>query len=187
MEFLMRAGGLLALCGLLLVACAASDPRAVQYLDERTAATITRMDAPWIFAHESPQLAVHARDYLDMRAVDVNRSGQHRLYLQLDLWSTIDLSEVVSLQGLVLHLQADDRVFPLRCEEDGARYGIGTTRRAHGEYSRTFYCATERAMLEFLATAESVRVRLTREEDEFVFESWRDGRGGLREFVGVVR
>ena len=28
---------------------------------------------------------------------------------------------------------------------------------------------------------------MPREEDEFVFESWRDGRGGLREFVGVVR
>ena len=61
-----------------------------EYLDETTAATVTVRGRPLVFARERPELAVHARDYLTLLPVDVNRSGRHAQYFFGYLWSTID-------------------------------------------------------------------------------------------------
>ena len=48
------------------------------------------MDRPLVFARERPSLAVNARDYISLVAVDVNRGGQHQLYWYGYVWTTID-------------------------------------------------------------------------------------------------
>ena len=43
-----------------------------------------------VFARERPELAVHARDYITLVPLDVNRMGKHSLYFYVYVWSTID-------------------------------------------------------------------------------------------------
>ena len=61
-----------------------------QYLDETSAATVTVARAALVFARDRPELAVHARDYLTLVPVDVNRMGTHSTYFYGYVWSTID-------------------------------------------------------------------------------------------------
>ena len=61
-----------------------------EYLDDSTAATVTVGTPVLVFARERPELAVHARDYLTLVPVDVNRSGAHARYFVGYAWSTID-------------------------------------------------------------------------------------------------
>jgi hypothetical protein len=72
--------------------CVATSPQGEvrEYLDEQTAATVTVLGRPIVFAMERPQLAVHARDYLTLVPIDVNRAGAHKRYYYGYAWSTID-------------------------------------------------------------------------------------------------
>jgi hypothetical protein len=85
----------LVLCVAALAACASTPaptgPAAARlYLDPRTAATITMAGQPFVFAREHTALAVNARDYISLTAIDVNRAGRHALYWWGYTWSTID-------------------------------------------------------------------------------------------------
>lgn len=86
-----RRGGWLA-AGLLLAACAhrTTVPAAADYLDEDTAATVTRMSTVCVLYSEDPARAANARDYLYLAPLGVNQSGQRSWWLWLGLWSTID-------------------------------------------------------------------------------------------------
>jgi hypothetical protein len=80
-----------ALLALSVGACASQPtdgPR--QYLDEKSAATVTVAREALVFARDRPELAVHARDYLTLVPIDVNRMGAHVLYFYGYVWSTID-------------------------------------------------------------------------------------------------
>ena len=70
----------------------AATPRAGvnEFLDERTGATVTVVREPLIFALERSTLAAHARDYISLTAVEVDRSGQTQLCVLGYFWSTID-------------------------------------------------------------------------------------------------
>src|SRR6266481_1480979 len=61
-----------------------------EYLDQTTAATITVVAKPLIFAHERPELAAHARDYVTLAAASVNRGGAIEHFIFAYLWSTVD-------------------------------------------------------------------------------------------------
>lgn len=79
------------LLSVLLAGCTATAPVAErEYLDAATAATVTVGTPVLVFARERPELAVHARDYLTLVPVDVNRSGTHAQYFVGYAWSTID-------------------------------------------------------------------------------------------------
>lgn len=72
--------------------CVATSPQdeVREYLDEQTAATVTVLGRPIVFAMDQPQLAVHARDYLTLVPIDVNRAGAHQRYYYGYAWSTLD-------------------------------------------------------------------------------------------------
>lgn len=78
--------------GLLAAACASrGGPEPTRdYLDEDTAATITRVTTPCVLASDDPARAAKARDYLYVASLGVNQGGQRRWWLWLGLWSTID-------------------------------------------------------------------------------------------------
>ena len=61
-----------------------------QYLDEKSAATVTVAREALVFARDRPELAVHARDYLTVVPIDVNRMGAHASFFYCYAWSTID-------------------------------------------------------------------------------------------------
>src|SRR4029450_12901120 len=67
---------------LVVAGCSTSRPAGPrEYLDEKTAATITVVADPWIFTREHFGAAVDANDFLNLYAIDVNRMGDHRQYL----------------------------------------------------------------------------------------------------------
>jgi hypothetical protein len=83
----------LALTAVALAAGACASPPSDgprQYLDEKSAATVTVARKALVFARDRPELAVHARDYLTVVPVDVNRMGTHATYFYGYAWSTID-------------------------------------------------------------------------------------------------
>jgi hypothetical protein len=61
-----------------------------EYLDNQTAMTVRVVAEPFIYGHEVPELAVNARDYLSVGAVELDNMGRHRFFLVLVSWSTID-------------------------------------------------------------------------------------------------
>src|SRR5205085_7065875 len=64
-----------------------------EYLDEDTAATVTVVGEPLVFAYAIPALAANQRDYVTLAAAAVNRNGKVSYVLIAYFWSTIDRSE----------------------------------------------------------------------------------------------
>ncbi|MBV8742852.1 MAG: hypothetical protein JOZ12_13770, partial [Sinobacteraceae bacterium] len=67
---------------------AANHPQ--EYLDKQTAATISVVDKPLVFARDRPERAVHARDYATIAAAAVNMQGKTDYVLIAYFWSTLD-------------------------------------------------------------------------------------------------
>jgi hypothetical protein len=86
-----------------------------QYLDEKSAATVTVAREALVFARDRPELAVHARDYLTLVPIDVNRMGTHEVYFYGYVWSTIDKRGSGYLRDGVAGFEiiADGRRIPL--------------------------------------------------------------------------
>lgn len=108
--------------------CAASSPPAPrEYLDERTAATITVAPQSVVLACDRTDLGVHARDYVTLVGVDVNVSGRHSSYIVGYAWSTLDkrgLQEGPATYELVV----DDRLMRLEPMPGGFKsLGIATS------------------------------------------------------------
>jgi hypothetical protein len=103
----------------LLASCAgvalAGDKEPQEYLDEETAATITVVGEPLVFAYARRDLAANARDYVTLAAAAVNRAGKISYVLIGYNWSTVDPrlrpDPLPAAEPLVL--QADDRRIPL--------------------------------------------------------------------------
>lgn len=98
---------------LLATGCATDRPSdGREYLDERTAATVTVAPRSLVLAYERPDLGANARDYVTLTVLDVNASGHHATYVVGYAWSTLDkrgMDEGSSTYELVV----DDRVLPL--------------------------------------------------------------------------
>lgn len=111
------AGIVLAAAAAALLGCVSTPPRAEprEYLDEQTAATVTVRGRPMVFALERPQLAVHARDYLTLVPIDVNRAGTHARYFYGYVWSTIDKRGLTGTEQSMVRFElvADGRRIPL--------------------------------------------------------------------------
>ena len=146
-----------------LAACASQAPEGpLQYLDQHSAATVTVGSGALVFARERPELAVHARDYLTVVPLDVNRGGTHRLYLYCYVWSTID-KRAPSGTGAApvrFELNADGRPIPLSPVEAEARE-LGLVQppvRAPSPAAQLLIVATDRETLDLLANANEIHV-----------------------------
>src|SRR6266702_4782668 len=118
-----------------LAACASAPDSvsASEYLDETTAATISVVAKPLVFAHEHPERAVHARDYVTLAAASVNRGGAVEYYIFAYLWSTLDNTNRngVPLAADSLVIAADDRrINPQLAGHSSQEAGVGTAVRA---------------------------------------------------------
>jgi hypothetical protein len=132
-----------------------------QYLDEKSAATVTVAREALVFARERPELAVHARDYLTLVPVDVNRMGTHALYFYGYVWSTIDKRRSAS---------ADDGTTRFEIVADGRRIALAPVDMTPRELglveppiapptgsARLLIARTDRETLSFLAAARELR------------------------------
>lgn len=73
----------------LLAACGSSGQFIEQTLDPVTGVTVLRSTAPVILYSDNSAYAAHARDYVYLGPVEVNRMGTHSYYLWLGIWSTM--------------------------------------------------------------------------------------------------
>jgi hypothetical protein len=171
-----------------LGACASATVGPGEYLDEKTAATITVVAKPLVFAHERPELAAHARDYVTLAAASVNRGGAIEHYIFAYLWSTVDdrNRNGVPLAADNLTIAADDRrINPQLAGHSSKEVGVGSAVRAPpGRHWTLNVYKTDVATLGFIAEARHLTVITGSAEGPVTYESWDDERRALR---GLVR
>jgi hypothetical protein len=171
-----------------LGACArGTSPAPHEIFDERTAGTLLVPGAPLVFARARSDVAAHARDYATLMAMEVDTSGDLRLYLILYRWSTVDPRMLPPPDPAAgpLKIIADGRVIELR-PESGLPLNVGDRRELlvpnHGKVATRAY-KVDAATLRFIATSRELIVRLPSEALDLPFTLWEDGRGALLQFL----
>ncbi len=182
-----------------MTACvAAAPPRISEYVDPQSGASITVVRQALTFALERSMLAVHARDYVSLVALEVDRSGQAELYLIGYFWSTIDHTKDGAAgpgpgPGKAVELLADGRRIVLRPDSTVPKDLVGKRELlappvAHVEqasypvsWELLQYLAGSRVLL--LRSADSAR---DDDEEADTFALWTDGRRALGAFTQRV-
>jgi hypothetical protein len=181
---------LLALLTATLPGCTFPAPRPPEYLDPDTAALVTTVTTPIIFARTDNDVAANARQYATVAAVSINRSGHYEYVLLVYLWSTLDPRLGIDRHpGQNIVLLADDRAIRLTRDSRGMHeVGISTPLHApeHIRGQPRIY-RTDRETLQFLSGARRVRLLLEGDEDPRPFDIWTDGRRALAQFASATK
>ena len=74
---------------LLGAGCVSTSTLVEERLDIGTGVTVTHATAPIMLYHDNSAYAAHARDYVYLGPVEINRMGDYSYYLWLGIWSTI--------------------------------------------------------------------------------------------------
>lgn len=74
---------------LLAAGCVTTSTLVEEKLDIRTGVTVTHSTAPIVLYRDNSAYAAHARDYVYLGPVEINRMGEYSYYLWLGIWSTI--------------------------------------------------------------------------------------------------
>ena len=174
---------------LALVSCAAlgasNEPQ--EYLDEETAATVTVVGQPLLFAYARTDLAANVRDYVTLAAAAVDRNGKISYVLIAYVWSTVDprlrREPLPSAEPLVV--QADDRRIELHLQGHSAHEaGIGMPVHAPpGDPVTPNVYGTDLATLRFIGEARHLSLLAESGGNEVTYELWEDRRSALRAFV----
>lgn len=153
------------------------------YLDETSAATVTVASRGLVFARERPDLAVHARDYLTLVPIDVNRAGVHVQYFYCYIWSTIDKRRLPAGddEPTQFELIADGRRIPLTLVAAAPRsLGLAVSPvPPPSDTAQAIISITSRETLGFLVRAAEVRAVGLRDGLSERYELWSDGRESL--------
>jgi hypothetical protein len=147
-----------------------------QYLDKKSAATVTVASEALVFARDRPELAVHARDYLTLVPVDVNRMGTHVLYFYGYAWSTIDKrGAMAGHEGAAnFEIIADGRRIPLTPVVATPReLGLAEPPiRAPSASARLLVARTDRETLALVAAAAELGAAELRDGTSEPYELW---------------
>lgn len=182
-----RTGWLAVLWACFACAAFAGDKEPQEYLDEDTAATITVVGEPLVFAYARRDLAANARDYVTLAAAAVNRAGKVSYVLIGYHWSTVDprlrRDPLPAAEPLVL--QADDRRIDLKLRGHSAHEaGIGVPVHAPpGTDSPPNVYGIDLATLRFLGEARRLTVEADSGGASLTYELWEDRRPALRRFI----
>lgn len=174
-----------------LLSCESGPPPAPhpdEYLDPVTAALVSSVTAPIIFARPHPDVAANARQYANVVAASVNRAGHYEYVLLVYLWSSVDARLGAGAHpGETLVFLADERA--IRLPRDGRtlqEVGIATRLLAPPHFRgwpRVY--RTERETLRFISTAQHLRLQLEGDPDARPFDVWKDGRRELGALVAT--
>jgi len=157
------------------------------YLDDKTAASITLAREAIVFARERTDLAVNARDYLSLTAIEVNRTGERSYYWSGYIWSTIDRRDGAPVlePAAQLMLVADGRPIHLIDEQDKSRMlGVGTPPTPVPVRSaRPVLYRVEPEILRYVADSTDLSVLVVTAGISESLTPWRDGRRELLAFL----
>jgi hypothetical protein len=169
------------------VAAGTGDLQPREYLDPDTAATITVVGEPLVFANPRIDLAANARDYVTVAAAAVDRSGKVSYVLITYFWSTVDprMRTDALPNPSALIVQADDRRIELDLHGHSA-YDVGIGVPVHappGPPVTPNVYVTDLGALRSIA--ESRQLTLVTETDvtSITYGLWDDRRAALRAFV----
>jgi hypothetical protein len=70
------------------VGCATSSHVIGEKLDPATSATITFSSTPMVLYRDDPAHAAHAKNFVSLGPIEVNRSGRYQYFLWLGIWNT---------------------------------------------------------------------------------------------------
>jgi hypothetical protein len=172
------------LCG----ACAGipNADRPQSYLDQATAATVTIVGRPLVFARERPNFAVHMRDYITLAAASVDRAGKIQLVLIGYFWTTFDPHARDDVRHPdELTLVADDRRITLTklnhtAHEAGIEERVNAP--AVGSGPPILY-SVDLATLRFIAASRSLSAHTRTGDTEMDYSVWDDRRAALSQWV----
>ena len=74
---------------ILAAACSSSTSLVTETLDPVTGVTVLRGTAPVVLYHDNSGYAAHARDYVYLGPVEINRMGSYSYFLWAGIWSTM--------------------------------------------------------------------------------------------------
>lgn len=176
---------LLALLQLTLMGCATPTLAPREYLDEDTAATITMVAEPWIFASERSSAASAKRDFLSLYAIDVNRMGDHRQYLAVLQWWP---PEVGAAAAPRLTLETQGTSHSLQATREQPR-SLGIAQPLAGsstEEGKWWYFEVDKQLLANVAAARDLRASFAIDGEPTAYTMWRDGSQELTELTAVL-
>jgi hypothetical protein len=159
-----------------------------EYLDPITAALVTAVDSPMIFARAHQDVSANSRQYATVAAVSVNRSGHYDYLLLVYLWSTVDPRLGTDRHpGQNLVWLADDRAIRLirdtrSLKEAGISQPLYAPDHTRG---RPRIYRTDKETLRFLSNAKRLRLVLEGDDDPRPFDVWTDGRRALGDLAAA--
>ena len=164
------------------------EPVVVNLLDEQTGVSIRRVAEPIVLARDRREVAAHARDYLTLVAVEVNRAGRRDLALLVYRWSTIDRRMDAALDAAArdIVLVADGRDVWLR-----PRPGpLPAELRPRAELLKpdvsdvvAIAYEIDVATLQMLVEGADLAAAFRGPTAARPFRLWRDGRAALADFL----
>ena len=180
----------LLLAAFVLASCASAGSPVQKRLDPLTGATVRRAAVPIIMYRDNSAYAAHARSFVYMGPVEVNRSGDYAYYLWFGIWNTMRDEERWSqdrdgFESVVLFVDGD----PLPLELAGWAYrDIGVSERVYEQpvagAADAFYRVTL-DQIRLMAAARDIELH-TGAGGRATFLPW-DGQGAaeksLREFA----
>ena len=174
---------------LVLAGCSATPTaESPEYLDPVTAALVTTVDLPMVFARAHQDVSANSRQYATVGAVSINRSGHYEYVLLVYLWSTVDPRLGTDRHpGQNLIWLADDRAIRLvRDTRSMKEAGISRPLYApdHTRGRPRIY-RTDKETLRFLSNTKRLRLVLEGDDDPRPFDVWTDGRRALGQLAAA--
>lgn len=169
-----------------LTACATQPSvQPIEYLDEHTAATITKVAHPWVFNREGAPAQL---DFVHLYALDINRMGTHQLYLVvLKHWDAPDLPsdrppalEIQSSSAPALRVDALDA----SARELGVGQALDSTAP---KGAKSWFYPIEVTQLAAISSGSDARVALVMGEARASYIEWHDAHAAFSEFAAAMR
>lgn len=92
----IRSAWLVVMAAWLLSSCASSGQQASHRLDPVTGVTIKRATVPLVLYRPNSAAAAHARDFIYVGPIQVNRMGENHYFLWFGVWSTMQDQNISS-------------------------------------------------------------------------------------------
>jgi hypothetical protein len=172
---------------LMVLSACATQPNVAptQYLDEDTAATITKVAEPWVFNREGAPAQL---DFVHLYALDVNRMGHHQLYLVvLKHWAAPDLPgdrapilEVGTPNASVLRIEA--------LADSARELGIGQPLDTTAPKGAKSWCyPINAAQLSSISRSGDARLALIEGETRASYVVWSDAHAAFGELAIAMK
>ena len=176
----------------LLCGCVIDEPAKPieSLLDKQSAVTVEAMGIPYVLAHEAGALAANARDYLDLRFLEVDQMGKRTYLLSLVAFSTVDRrgTDNPTVAGLGrIRLRVGGQVTDLSAVPAGDNaHGLSERlfERRNGQVGSAEYLVTP-PLIRNLAQTSAAEVSLTVGDgaEDLRYTPWEPASEGLSAFA----